>query len=531
MIQSVFAYRITSSLGADKFAVSYTYETGAPAQYGGNISGATWKHAGGTAQTYAYSYDTYGRLTSGTHSGGNGETIVYDANGNITSLTRTGVRAETLACTYTSGTNRLGKVTVGGSQKSYAYNADGTMKTDGLRTLALTYNYLKLPRTVKRGTTSTVTYIYDAAGNKLAVSQDGTTKNYYCGDFVYDGSLAVAYILTPNGQLTRNPTTGAYTTQYNIPDHLGNVRSVVSSSGTVLQSTDYYPFGLAFSDSDIANNRYLYNGKELEDFTLGTSYLGTLDYSARHYDPRIARWTVPDPMAEKYYGVNAYGYCAGNPVMMVDADGKRTFVRDLGEGRYQVIGGKLDFDRSIYVMNPDKTYVLDEHGKRKKIGKSLTKYSFYDSDKKKWAKGSIIDMNDVSGENFITKLTGELIPLGNYMENAKTGGDYDFKHSKNDMYSGMPFSEDGSTIASARDIGNYVAGYYAGSNAFSWPVSRIAFDLYQGDIEGISTRSAQKKGWQAGKDDGLLYRMIELYKSAPSLYLFIKNIKRPRNEE
>ena len=41
----------------------------------------------GTAQTYAYSYDTYGRLTSGTHSGGNGETIVYDANGNITSLT------------------------------------------------------------------------------------------------------------------------------------------------------------------------------------------------------------------------------------------------------------------------------------------------------------------------------------------------------------------------------------------------------------------------------------------------------------
>ncbi len=41
-------------------------------------------------------------------------------------------RAETLAYTYTSGTNRLGKVTVGGSQKSYAYNADGTMKTDGL---------------------------------------------------------------------------------------------------------------------------------------------------------------------------------------------------------------------------------------------------------------------------------------------------------------------------------------------------------------------------------------------------------------
>ena len=41
---------------------------------------------------------------------------------------------------------------------------------------------------------------------------------YSCGDFVYDGSLAVAYILTPNGQLTRNPSTGTYTSQYNIPD-------------------------------------------------------------------------------------------------------------------------------------------------------------------------------------------------------------------------------------------------------------------------------------------------------------------------
>ena len=311
-----------ASLGTDKFAVSYTYETGASAQYGGNISGATWKHAGGTAQTYAYNYDTYGRLTSGTHSGGNGETIAYDANGNITSLTRTGARAETLTYTYTSGTNRLGTLKSNGSSKTFQYNADGTMKTDGLRTLALTYNYLKLPRTVKRGTTSTVTYIYDASGNKLAVSQDGTAKNYYCGDFVYDGSLAVAYILTPNGQLTRNPSTGAYTSQYNITDHLGNVRSVVSSSGTVLQSTDYYPFGLAFSDSNIASNRYLYNGKELEDYTLGTSYLGTLDYGARHYDPRIARWTVPDPMAESSYALTAYGYCGNKPILLFDPDGQ-----------------------------------------------------------------------------------------------------------------------------------------------------------------------------------------------------------------
>ncbi|MBR0500894.1 MAG: RHS repeat-associated core domain-containing protein [Bacteroidales bacterium] len=296
------------------------------------------QEAGGTVQTYAYAYDTYGSLTSGTHSGGNGETAAYDKNGNLTSMARTGARAETLSYTYTSGTNRLGKVTVGGSQKSYAYNADGTMKTDGLRGLSVTYNALKLPRQMKASSnTGTVDYIYDALGNKLAVKQGGTVKNYYSGEFVYNASLAVDYILTPNGQMTRNPSTGNYTAQYNLTDHLGNVRSVVNGSGTVLQST------LAFSDSNISSNRYLYNGKELEDYTVGSSYLGTLDYGARHYDPRIGRWTVPDPMAEKYYGINGYGYCAGNPIRLIDPDGQNwySYYDENGERKYTYYQGQL----------------------------------------------------------------------------------------------------------------------------------------------------------------------------------------------
>jgi RHS repeat-associated protein len=154
-------------------------------------------------------------------------------------------------------------------------------------------------------------------------------------------------------------TTGTYTAQYNLTDHLGNVRSVVSSSGTVLQSTDYYPFGLAFSDSNIASNRYLYNGKELEDYTLGTSYLGTLDYSARHYDPRIARWTVPDPMAEKYYGVNAYGYCAGDPVNLVDLMGNDIWeVNKQGE----VITRKHDTNQDAFFI-----VAKDDDGQYKRI--------------------------------------------------------------------------------------------------------------------------------------------------------------------
>ncbi len=46
-----------------------------------------------------------------------------------------------------------------------------------------------------------------------------------------------------------------------------------------------------------------------------------MDYGARHYDPRIARWTVPDPMAEKYYSLSAYIYCANSPIITVDPYG------------------------------------------------------------------------------------------------------------------------------------------------------------------------------------------------------------------
>ena len=339
-----------SSLGTDKFGIAYTYETGTSPEYGGNISGATWAHAGGSSQTYAYVYDAYGRLASGTHSGGNSEAVSYDKNGNIAGLTRTGARAETLSYTYTSGTNRLGTITTNGTNKGYSYNADGTMSSDGLRGLSYTYNALKLPKTVGN-TSSTVTFIYDAWGNKLAVSQAGTVKNYYCGDFVYDSGLDVAYILTPNGQLTRDAATGTFTVQYNITDHLGNVRSVVSSGGTVLQSTDYYPFGLAFSDSNIPSNRYLYNGKELQDYTIGTSYLGTLDYGARHYDARIARWTVPDPMTEKYYGMGAYNYCAGNPVMLVDPDGKDIWEID---SFGKIVSRRRDRSADTFILIDDK---------------------------------------------------------------------------------------------------------------------------------------------------------------------------------
>ncbi len=62
---------------------------------------------------------------------------------------------------------------------------------------------------------------------------------------------------------------------------------------------------------------YKYNGKEM-DRMYGLDWL---DYGARMYNPAIGLWTQMDPLAEKYYHLNPYLYCAGNPIRFIDSNG------------------------------------------------------------------------------------------------------------------------------------------------------------------------------------------------------------------
>ncbi len=112
---------------------------------------------------------------------------------------------------------------------------------------------------------------------------------------------------------------------YNLSDHLGNVRVVVGddANATQIQTNDYTAFGVAIS-SDVSKNKYLYNGKELQD---GTNWL---DYGARMYYPELGRWMTIDPLADAMAHTSPYAYVYNNPVSFIDPFGLWPDKKDVG---------------------------------------------------------------------------------------------------------------------------------------------------------------------------------------------------------
>lgn len=119
--------------------------------------------------------------------------------------------------------------------------------------------------------------------------------------------------------------------EYYLQDHQGSNRVVVGTMDmsahswlTTEQVTHYYPFGGLWGD--LSTNQgvqpYKFGGKELDRMYGRDLY----DFGARSYDPAIARFTGVDPLAEKYYHLSPYAYCANNPVNYIDPDGREIWI-------------------------------------------------------------------------------------------------------------------------------------------------------------------------------------------------------------
>jgi len=323
---------------ADLFGEKLFYETpesglntSALAQYNGNISAMVWTSTNKTKRGYGFNYDGLNRLTLGDFKGYNTawvdssnyeeKSIAYDLNGNINRLIRTNSTGSNMAdYTYTYNGNKLSDINGG---TAYTYDTNGNTTTDGLRGVTVAYNILNLPKTVSKGNDN-ISYIYSAAGEKLAKKMTNNTYQYYAGNMVYRNDKSLNYLLFDEGLVTK--TSSVYSYEYHLKDHLGNTRVAFQPNGsttTTTQVAEYYPFGSSYLPiSPAGTNKYLYNGKEKQDDLLSNTALDWYDYGARFYDPTIGRWHTPDPLGQF---TSPYNYGGNNPVNNIDPSGMYTY--------------------------------------------------------------------------------------------------------------------------------------------------------------------------------------------------------------
>lgn len=111
-----------------------------------------------------------------------------------------------------------------------------------------------------------IRYVYGYDGLKNRAISGAGIEYVYLGSLTYMGfaqSLNPESIVFPEGRIAFSGQVPQ--TYYHLTDHLGSVRAILSSDGSVRERNGYYLFGARHSRSDypqLAQNHYKYNGKE-----------------------------------------------------------------------------------------------------------------------------------------------------------------------------------------------------------------------------------------------------------------------------
>jgi len=281
--------------------------------------------------------------------------INYDVNGNITSLKRTnnnGTTLDNLIYSYNNNQNQLNRVTDTAISSAdddpniqnqpvnnYSYNAIGQLETNAQENLTYEYNASGQVTVVKRNGDNVVQFFYNERGErckKISYKTIAPFTQDYTEFYVNDASgVTMAIYRQPHLgtiALVELPVYGAdrlgvYTVgtsslnsyyQYEITDHLGNIRAVIkeptsSSPNLIASYADYYPFGEVLPGRNAFDNyRYAFQGQEIDPET------GMEAFKLRLWDGRIGRWLNPDPQGQYF---SPYLGMGNNPISRIDPNG------------------------------------------------------------------------------------------------------------------------------------------------------------------------------------------------------------------
>ncbi|MEO5912603.1 MAG: RHS repeat-associated core domain-containing protein [Luteolibacter sp.] len=229
---------------------------------------------------------------------------------------------------YTYGLNLASATAVAAGTDFY--DDEGNMLTGGVRS----YEWDRQSRLVKiiwgAGSNKTTEYRYNALGQRdEQIEKTGTAESghyYYLYEGIhllcrYNGGTTMANIdrqYLSQGEQRKNG--GTWASHYYTRDHLGSIREVMNSDGSLAARYDYDPFGKRQTQYQAA--AYLggcdlgYTGHITQQSAVGGQgeILLTL---FRVYDPQLGRWLSADPIGEEG-GMNLYAYVGGDPLNAVD---------------------------------------------------------------------------------------------------------------------------------------------------------------------------------------------------------------------
>ena len=143
-------------------------------------------------------------------------------------------------------------------------------------------------------------------------------------------SFQVVYLPIPNpspidpvtGEDPNQPVVDVTTpVSYYLYDHLGNTRMIFRadspSAMTIAYAADYYPYGKILREFNACGPIRFLTTQHERDAETGYDNRG-----ARLYDAEIGRFLSVDPLAEEFGAISPFNFVLGNPIRLVDPDGK-----------------------------------------------------------------------------------------------------------------------------------------------------------------------------------------------------------------